>query len=91
METIFGLHPKLSSGEIKINDRQLKLESASDAINEGIVLVPEDRKLQGLSIGQSVRPNMSITILKQLERWGIMLNRKKEMEMSQKIHSATSH
>ena len=84
METIFGLHSKLSSGEIKINDRQLKLESASDAINEGIVLVPEDRKLQGLSIGQSVRPNMSITILKQLERWGIMLNRKKEMEMSRK-------
>jgi ribose transport system ATP-binding protein len=46
------------------------------------VLVPEDRKLQGLSIGQSVRPNISITILKQLERWGIMLNRKKEMELS---------
>ena len=79
METIFGLHPKLSSGEIKINDKEVKLRSASDGINEGIVLVPEDRKLQGLSINQSVRPNMSITILKQLERWGIMLNRKKEM------------
>lgn len=82
METIFGLHPKLSSGEITINDRPIKLQSASHAINEGIVLVPEDRKLQGLSIGQPVRPNMSITILKQLERWGIMLNRKKEMEVS---------
>ncbi len=82
METIFGLHSKLSSGEIKINDKQVKLRSASDAINEGIVLVPEDRKLQGLSIGQSVRPNISITILKQLERWGIMLNKKKEMELS---------
>ena len=82
METIFGLHPKLSSGEIKINEKQVKLQSASDAISEGIVLVPEDRKLQGLSISQSVRSNMSITILKQLERWGIMLNRKKEMELS---------
>ena len=82
METIFGLHPKLSSGEITINDRPIRLQSASHAINEGIVLVPEDRKLQGLSIGQPVRPNMSITILKQLERWGIMLNRKKEMEVS---------
>jgi ribose transport system ATP-binding protein len=82
METIFGLHPKLSSGEIKINDKQLKARSASDAITEGIVLVPEDRKLQGLSVGQSVRTNISIAILKQLERWGIMLNRKKEMELS---------
>ena len=84
METIFGLHPKLSSGEIKINDKKIKLQSASDAINAGIALVPEDRKLQGLSISQAVRPNMSITILKQLERWGIMLNRKKEMELSKK-------
>ena len=82
METIFGLHPKLGSGEITINDRSIKLQSASHAIDEGIVLVPEDRKLQGLSIGQPVRPNISITILKQLERWGIMLNRKKEMEVS---------
>lgn len=82
METIFGLHPKLSSGEIKINDTPIKLRSGSDAINAGIVLVPEDRKLQGLSISQSVRSNMSITILKQLERWGIMLNRKKEVALS---------
>ena len=82
METIFGLHPKLSSGEIRINNKPVKLQSVSDAINEGIVLVPEDRKLQGLSISQSVRPNISITILKQLERWGIMLNKKKEMELS---------
>lgn len=82
LETIFGLHPKLSSGGITINDKPLKAQSASDAISEGIVLVPEDRKLQGLSIGQSVRPNISITILKQLERWGIMLNRKKEVELS---------
>ena len=82
METIFGLHPKLSSGEIKINDTPIKLRSASDAINAGIVLVPEDRKLQGLSFSQSVRSNMSITILKQLERWGIMLNRKREVALS---------
>ena len=82
METIFGLHPKLSSGEIKLNEKKINIQSVSDAIDSGIVLVPEDRKLQGLSISQSVRPNMSVAILKQLERWGIMLNRKKEMELS---------
>ena len=82
METIFGLHPKLSSGEIRINEKKINIQSVSDAIDTGIVLVPEDRKLQGLSISQSVRPNMSITILKQLERWGMMLNRKKEMQLS---------
>lgn len=82
METIFGLHSKLSSGEIKVNEKSVKLQSVSDAIDAGIALVPEDRKLQGLSVGQSARSNMTITILKQLERWGIMLDRKKEMELS---------
>ena len=78
METIFGLHPKFCSGEISINNKIVNIQSPADAIDAGIVLVPEDRKLQGLSITQSVRPNISITILKQLERWGIMLNKKKE-------------
>ena len=82
MEMIFGLHSKLSSGEISVNNKLKKIQSPSDAIDAGIVLVPEDRKLQGLSINQPVRPNISITILKQLERWGIMLNKKKEHELA---------
>jgi len=82
MEMIFGLHSKLSSGEISVNNKLKKIQSPSDAIDAGVVLVPEDRKLQGLSINQPVRPNISITILKQLERWGIMLNKKKEHELA---------
>jgi ribose transport system ATP-binding protein len=82
METIFGLHQKRKSGDIKINTRPISIRSVADAINAGIALVPEDRKLQGLSLGQQVRPNITITILKQLERWGIMLNKKRELELS---------
>jgi len=84
METIFGLHPNLCVGEILINNKIVKSQSPADAINSGVVLVPEDRKLQGLTIGQSVRPNISITILKQLERWVLTINRKKEQELSKK-------
>ena len=91
METIFGLHHKLGSGEIRINEKKINIQSVSDAIDTGIVLVPEDRKLQGLSISQSVRTNMTITILKQLERWRMMLNRKKGNGAFQTIYPAIIH
>ena len=82
METIFGLHPRFSSGEIFLDDKKLKIQSPSDAIDAGIVLVPEDRKLQGLCTSLAVRPNISITILEQLDRWGIMINKKRETTLS---------
>jgi len=77
METLFGLHPKNSTGEIKIKEKSIKIKSPSAAITAGIALVPEDRKLHGLVLGQTIKSNISITILKQLESWG-MLSRKKE-------------
>jgi ribose transport system ATP-binding protein len=82
METIFGLHAGKATGEIWIYGRVQNIQSTTDAIRAGIALVPEDRKLQGLFLGQSVRSNISITILKKLQRWGLMLDRKKEKELS---------
>ncbi|HEY4148342.1 MAG TPA: sugar ABC transporter ATP-binding protein [Chitinophagaceae bacterium] len=81
LETIFGLHPGKASGEVYVNKRVRKIKSPVQAIRAGIALVPEDRKLQGLVLNQSVRANMSITILHKLEQWGIMLNRGKESKM----------
>ena len=42
------------------------------------MLIPEDRKLHGLCVDLTVRSNISITILDQLEQWGIVLNSNKE-------------
>ena len=78
METIFGLHPKLSSGYIEVESKHKKIRSPTDAISAGITLIPEDRKFHGLCLGLSVKTNISITILDQLEQWGIVLNQGKE-------------
>jgi ribose transport system ATP-binding protein len=82
METIFGLHPKMASGEIKVEGIVRKIKSPCDAIEAGIALVPEDRKVQGLILDQSVTKNIGLTILQRLERWGIMLNHAKEKALS---------
>lgn len=82
METIFGLHPKNASGEIIVNKIHKKIKAPVDAIAAGIALVPEDRKLQGLILNQTVRSNISITILQKIQQWGLMLSSAKEKKLA---------
>jgi ribose transport system ATP-binding protein len=82
METIFGLHHQNASGEIAVEKVVRKIKSPVDAIKAGIALVPEDRKLQGLILNQSINKNISLTILQKLEQWGIMLSNTKEKELT---------
>jgi ribose transport system ATP-binding protein len=82
METIFGLHPKNASGEFSVNSIVRRIKSPVNAIEAGIALVPEDRKLQGLILNQTVKSNISITILQKLQQWGLMLSGAKEKELT---------
>jgi ribose transport system ATP-binding protein len=82
MESIFGLHPKNTRGEIYLKGHCLHIKKPSDAIASGIALVPEDRKLHGLILDQSISSNISLTVLNQLEQWGLMLSSNKEKALS---------
>lgn len=82
METIFGLHAKNSSGTIVVNNKTVAIKKPADAIAAGIALVPEDRKLHGLVLNQTIKSNISITVLKKLESFGL-LNAKKEKALAQ--------
>ena len=83
LEAIFGLHPKLISGKISVEDREVKFKSPAFAIRAGIALVPEDRKKDGLVLGLDVRTNISLTTLESMEDLG-MLNDSKECSLSEK-------
>ena len=82
METLFGLHPKRASGNVFINEQQVNIQTPIQAIRQGIALVPEDRKAHGLILDQKIKTNISITVLNQLQRWGIILHNKKETLLS---------
>lgn len=75
LETIFGLYPGRSSGSIFLGDNRINIDSPGSAIQAGIALVPEDRKLQGLIIEMSVRDNISLASIRQAEKWGFLSNR----------------
>lgn len=81
LETIFGLNKRLFSGETLINHEYVNFKSPSDAIEAGVALVPEDRKKDGLVLGLDVKTNISITSLKEMEKFGL-LSDLKEKELS---------
>lgn len=59
---IFGVD-SYDSGNITVNGKTFSKGSPSSAMNLGIALVPEDRRLQGLFMPTSIAKNVAITML----------------------------
>lgn len=83
LECILGIHPSDTSDSICIENNKVKLKSPREAIQSGIVLVPEDRKRDGLVLGLDVKTNITLSTLKDIQQTGF-LSAKKELELTQK-------
>lgn len=66
-------------GEISIEGRKLNLRSVSEAIGQGIFLLTEDRKNQGLFLERPVHENFSIASLFRFAYFG-MINKAREIK-----------
>ena len=64
LETIFGARLP-ARGEIRVGGKVAKFASPRDAIQNGIALLPEDRRGQGLAVVMSVAANMTLASLAQ--------------------------
>ncbi|WP_112310499.1 sugar ABC transporter ATP-binding protein [Pseudogemmobacter bohemicus] len=75
VRAITGADP-VRSGEIRLNGDVLRLRDPSDAIRKGVVLVPEDRKLQGVVLDHSIAENIAYPSLKQVAQGGWLSSRR---------------
>ena len=66
-------------GEISIEGRKLNLRSVTEAIGQGIFLLTEDRKNQGLFLDRPVLENFSIASLFRFAYFG-MINKAREIK-----------
>jgi ribose transport system ATP-binding protein len=64
-EAVFGLRP-VTGGAVKLNGVPLTVRRPADAVKAGVLLLPEDRRLTGLVLEQSVGANLSLPNLDQL-------------------------
>ncbi len=69
VRALFGADPP-TAGTIEIDGRVWRLRRPEDAVRAGIVLVPEDRKGQGLVLGLSVQDNLALPSLEELAERG---------------------
>ena len=68
---LFGNRP-IQSGEVRFMGKPLTIRSPMDAIDSGICLIPEDRKLLGLVLPMCVRENISMSLLKRISTAGVV-------------------
>lgn len=80
---LFGVDPK-DSGDVYVDGKKIIINKPTDAINAGIVLVPEDRKRDGLCTKLSIRDNIALPNLDLLSSALGVVNRKREKDMTLK-------
>lgn len=80
MQCLFGL-TKDYKGEIILHGKSVHFSNANAAFSQGIALVPENRKLDGLYLQQSVKFNMTIEVLKEFFN-GILYDGGKEKQIT---------
>jgi ribose transport system ATP-binding protein len=68
---LFGIDA-LTAGEIRLRGEPVRIRRPADAIERGIVLVPEDRRAQGLVLTHGVGRNLTLALLRRLSRGGML-------------------
>lgn len=78
MRAIIGADA-MKTGEVCLEGKKIHNRSPHEAMEHGIVLVPEDRKLQGILANLSISDNINISLLdKNSNRFGFVSRKKEE-------------
>jgi ABC-type sugar transport system ATPase subunit len=80
LNAIFGKYP-VKSGKTYLNNEEIRIQSCSDAIRNGIALVSEDRKTDGLLMLANIKHNIVLSNLKKILK-GLIINKKLENDVS---------
>ncbi|HLQ37463.1 MAG TPA: sugar ABC transporter ATP-binding protein [Planctomycetota bacterium] len=80
LRALFGADAPLA-GMVQVGGRAVTPNSPAAAAAAGLVLVPEDRKLQGLVLGMNVRENLSLPTLR---RRGVLIDRAYEQALARR-------
>ncbi len=87
VKAIFHAERK-SSGSIVLNGSPLHIRNPKEAVRNGIALLPEDRKAEGLLLGMDIMSNIMISSMSLVSRLSVISHRKREhlaQEISDKL------
>lgn len=83
LKIIFGADP-MTSGTVELDGQSVRINKPKDAIEQGIVLCPEDRKKEGIIPTASVGENINISARRSHNFLKFIINDKWEKENAEK-------
>ncbi|HEV7956308.1 MAG: sugar transporter ATP-binding protein [Microbacteriaceae bacterium] len=83
VRALFGID-SIEAGSITVAGRAVTIRNPRQAMNQGIALIPEDRRLQGLVLEHSVRDNLTLPLLKRV-RSGLLLSARRVTELTAEL------
>jgi len=86
VRAIYGAD-KAKDLKILINGKKVKIKSPRDGKREGVGLLPEDRKLEGLVLPFSVQSNITMSSLESISKLGFINNSKEKEIAARQIDS----
>lgn len=86
---ICGAEPR-TGGQVLIDGQEVDIRSPADALEHGIGLVPEDRKLHGLVLGMDVKENTTMAILRRISGWLAVIRARKQTQIAEQYVNALS-
>jgi ribose transport system ATP-binding protein len=85
-KAIAGLDP-FGGAEVTIGDQRIFINCPADAIASGIYLVPEDRRVEGLIPGMTVRENTTLPSLKKYSSFNLIIREQERRAANEQIKS----
>jgi rhamnose transport system ATP-binding protein len=82
MQALFGV-THASSGALRLDGKPISVQRPADAVNAGIVYVPEERQRQGVVLALPVFENMTLPSLGRITRRGF-LDLAREFDLARK-------
>ena len=77
MRGLYGVS-RSTSGSVSVAGKKVTIRSPGEALSEGVVFCPEDRKQEGIIPVRNVSENINISVRRQFVRGGIFLNSQRE-------------
>lgn len=77
-----------TSGTFELDGAAYHPRDPMYALDQGVALVPEDRKKEGAVLGLSIRDNLSLSSLSSLLRWRFFVNTRKEDDLIESYRQA---
>jgi L-arabinose transport system ATP-binding protein len=84
MHLVYGADKK-KGGTLTLDGKAIKVRSTGEAIRNGIVLCPEDRKEEGIVAMATVAENINISCRRHYLHAGLFLDRKKEAATAERF------